>query len=324
FETSVERVDRATDSWQLTTSRGTILARQVVIATGFDCLPYVRQWPGIESFGAPVLHSSEYRNAAPFRGRDVLVVGAGSSGTEIALDLAEGGAGRVAIAIRTHPLLLAREWLGIPVSVFSLLARLSMKSVRDVSARLLSRAMFGDLSSYGIERSGQPLSEMIARGRLPTVDAGFVDAVRERHIRVVAALERFDGSEVVLADGSRLSPDCVIAATAYRGGLEPMLSHLGVVGDDGRPRLDGGPQNSSAPGLYFVGYRTALTGHLSPIRSDARHVARAIARQRCRVAPAGRKEEQPPRSPPSEDAQGDRQRALEGAPTAVRPGGILA
>jgi len=288
FETAVETIDRAGHGWQLKTSAGTMVAPQVVVATGFDRVPRVPAWPGIDSFDAPVLHSAQYRNAEPYRDQDVLVVGAGSSGTEIALDLAEGGA-RVAIAIRTPPLLLAREWGGIPVSVFSLLGRLSVRRVRDVSAGLLSRAMFGDLSAYGIDRCKQQLSEMIERGRLPTVDTGFVQAVREGRITVAAALERFERSAVVLADGSRLSPDCVVAATAFQGGLEPMLGHLGVVGENGRPRLQGGPWNDAAPSLYFVGYRTALTGHLAPIRTDARRASRAIARERGRMATAGRR-----------------------------------
>jgi putative flavoprotein involved in K+ transport len=285
FETRVERIDRGPGGWTVSTSRGTIEAPHVVVATGFDCEPYLPRWPGLDRSRIPVVHSSEYRNSSAYRDLDVLVVGAGSSGTEIALDLAEAGV-RVTLAVRTPPLLLAREWIGIPVSVFSLLARLSTRSLRDFSAGLLSRAMCGDLSPYGIERSRDRLSEMIARGRLPTVDTGFVTALRHRRIRVVDAVERFDRSAVVLADGSRASPDRVIAATAYRGGLEPTIGHLGIVGADGRPRLDGDCCDSSVPGLWFVGFHTALTGHLPPIRRDARKVARSLSRAARTARPA--------------------------------------
>ena len=52
--------------------------------------------------------------AEPFAGRDVLVVGAGNTGAEIAVDLVEGGAGRVRMAIRTPPHVVLRESNGMP------------------------------------------------------------------------------------------------------------------------------------------------------------------------------------------------------------------
>jgi putative flavoprotein involved in K+ transport len=72
------------------------------------------RWPG--TFDGPVVHSVKYRNPEPYRDQDVLVVGAGNSGTEIALDLAEGGAARVRIAVRTPPNILPRDVKGSPSS----------------------------------------------------------------------------------------------------------------------------------------------------------------------------------------------------------------
>jgi cation diffusion facilitator CzcD-associated flavoprotein CzcO len=63
------------------------------------------------------VHSVEYRNPKPYRGKDVLVVGAGNSGSEISVDLAEGGAGRVRIAIRTPPNILRRDVKGFPIQL---------------------------------------------------------------------------------------------------------------------------------------------------------------------------------------------------------------
>jgi putative flavoprotein involved in K+ transport len=61
-----------------------------------------------------MVHSMEYRNPRLYHNKDVLVVGAGNSGTEIAVDLAEGGAARVRIAIRTPPNILRRDVKGFP------------------------------------------------------------------------------------------------------------------------------------------------------------------------------------------------------------------
>lgn len=92
----VSRVERAPDGegWLLRASGGRELTgRAVVLATGFNHTPYVPQWPGREDWSGEFLHAGSYRSPAPFAGRDVLVVGAGNTGAEIAVDLVEGARG---------------------------------------------------------------------------------------------------------------------------------------------------------------------------------------------------------------------------------------
>lgn len=59
---------------------------------------------------------------------------------------------------------------------------------------------------------------------MPIFDVGFIDAVRSGVIEVVPGVTAFDGRAVVLADGSRVSPDAVVAATGYHPGLKPLLA----------------------------------------------------------------------------------------------------
>ena len=70
----------------------------VIVATGQYREPAIPPWPGRESYGGRLLHSSDYANAAPYRGLRVQVAGAGNSGAEIATDLAEGWASRTTAA----------------------------------------------------------------------------------------------------------------------------------------------------------------------------------------------------------------------------------
>ncbi|KAM0933130.1 putative indole-3-pyruvate monooxygenase [Dioscorea sansibarensis] len=63
------------------------VARFVVVATGENDEAVVPEFPGIESFAGQVIHSMVYRNGSNYKGKDVLVVGCGNSGMEIALDL---------------------------------------------------------------------------------------------------------------------------------------------------------------------------------------------------------------------------------------------
>jgi putative flavoprotein involved in K+ transport len=80
----------------------------------------------------------------------------------------------------------------------------------------------------------------------------------------------------LLADGSAIGAQAVIAATGYRRGLEKMVGHLGVLDERGLPKAHGGPP--AAPGLFFLGYTISLRGVLRDIASDARRAAPAVAR----------------------------------------------
>jgi putative flavoprotein involved in K+ transport len=101
----------------------------------------------------------------------------------------------------------------------------------------------------GLPRPPLGVASMLAtKHQAPAYDAGFVASVKAGRIEIVAAVEGFDGADVLLADGARVQPDAVIAATGYRRGLEPLVGHLGVLDERGTPLVSGGRQHPSAPG----------------------------------------------------------------------------
>ena len=124
------------------------------------------------------------------------------------------------------------------------------------------------------------ISNVRQRAMGPAVDPGFVKAVKSGRIDIVKAVEGFDGTEVILADDSRIQPEVVIAATGYRRGLEPLVGHLGVLASGGRPATNRERTHPDTPGLYFIGYETPLSGQLRQMRIDAKRIARAIAERR--------------------------------------------
>ncbi len=149
----------------------------------------------------------------------------------------------------------------------------------DRVGRINQRLTFGDLSPYGIPSPTRGLgTNVFERSVAPVVDNGFVKAVKGGEIEIVAAVESLEGAEVVLADGERLRPDAVIAATGYRRALENLVGHLGLLLPDGRPAHNGMPGPPSAPGLWFVGYETLIRGQLVLSRRHAKQVAREAAR----------------------------------------------
>ena len=279
-ETSALRIDREAEGWAVQTSNCALTAAAVVVATGYDREPKLPDVPGVDSYEGELVHAAHYRRPEPYAGRDVLVIAPGNSGSEIAAELAANGAARVRTAMRTVPNVFRREWLGIPTPLIaSGMDRMPVPIVDRVS-RISQRVMVGDLSGIGFGPPSHGLGTSIrVRKVAPVIDAGFIDAVRDGAVELVAPVTGFEGNEVLLKGGARLAPDAVIAATGYRRALEPLVGHLGLLDEEGEPTHNGVPANPAAPLLYFVGYDVWYRGQLPKTSADARRTARAIARE---------------------------------------------
>jgi cation diffusion facilitator CzcD-associated flavoprotein CzcO len=151
LNTEVTRIDQRHGGWRVQTSAGDIGARHVVVATGLMHTPGIPDWPGRGDFTGEVLHSSDYRNPTPYAGKRVLVVGSGSSGMEIAHDLATGGAAKVWMAVRTPPNIMLRGGPGgLPGEVIALpLYHAPIRSA-DAIALTARRRFIGDLTAFGL------------------------------------------------------------------------------------------------------------------------------------------------------------------------------
>lgn len=275
----VTRLDRADGAWAVTTTEGGTEGRRtadaVVVATGYNHTPHVPDWPGQDSFPGRVVHASRYRNPAPYAGRHVLVVGVGNTGAEIAQDLAENGAASVHVAVRTAPHIVPRNQGPWAAQYTGVLVRHLPTAFVDALSVPVRKASFPDLSHLGLPIPEVGLATRVAQGAIPVQDIGLVAAVQAGTVRVVAPVERFDAGEVVLSDGARLAPDVVLAATGYRRALEPVVGHLGVLGDQGKPIVTNG--RPAARGLYFTGFTNPISGMFREMAADARRIARNVA-----------------------------------------------
>jgi cation diffusion facilitator CzcD-associated flavoprotein CzcO len=271
YETDVHRVDREPGRWVVRTSGGDLRARNVVVATGLHRKPFVPDWPGLDEFEGEFLHARSYRVPDPFAGKDVLVVGCGPTGIDIAVAVANAGASRVRMSIRNMPVLFKLS----PTT--SLLCQ-AIKLVNRASL-LMHRLQWGDLSSYGLAAPKEGTMAGTARigHSYGAIDRGLIAGVREGRIEVVPGVTGFDKKSVLLEDGRSVKPDVVIASTGQRPDMEGLLGHLGVLSrPGGRPVVHGGRTAPHAPGLYFQGYRLP-PGQLPDMAVDARAIARAIS-----------------------------------------------
>ena len=276
--TPVSAIERSADGWVVSSPDGDLPTRAVVVATGHNHTPYLPNWPGADGFTGELVHASSYRNAAPYAGRSVLVVGSGNTGAEIAVDLVEGGARDVAIAVRTPPHIVLRERYGIPSLALGVLFRHLPPRVFDPIAAAMRKADIGDLSAYGLPTPKDGLYERILRDdAIPLVDVGFLDALKAGQVTVAPGVVGFDGHYVVHADGLPRPADVVIAATGYRHGLESLVGHLGVLDPAGRPTVRRAQTHPSAPRMWFTGYTNPISGMFREVGIDAKHIARAAS-----------------------------------------------
>jgi len=273
---AVTAVDREDGRWVVETATGRREADVVVLATGHAGRPLLPAWAARSRFRGRVLHAAEYRSPAAFAGADVLVVGAGNSGTEIALDLC-GTAARVRLSVRTPPLLIPVEVHGLPMHLVSFLFRWVPWRVLDSSSLVTHRQHYADLAAHGLPA---PKVGAYARFRqtslAPVAERGFAAAVRDGRIGVVAAVERLEADAAVLADGERLAPDAVIVATGYEPAFAELVGLPDAFDREGRPVAWGGPL-PGAPGLFVVG-APSLLGDLYEHGREARRVRQAVRR----------------------------------------------
>jgi putative flavoprotein involved in K+ transport len=293
FGTALSRVDAVGDDglWRLETTDGVLRSRYVVVATGYDAVPKLPEWAsGADGeFAGELIHASRYRSAEPYRGRDVLVVGAGNTGIDIAGFLIRAGA-RVSVAMRTPPTVFPREWHGVPLEPLALPADHLPSKVGDVVGAALQRMIYGDLSRFGLPRPPDGMITTFRRRQVsPAIDDGFIDALKSGRTRIVAAVEALDGADVVLVDGTRVQPDAVICATGYSRGLEAIAGHLGVLRADGLPIHHHATfEHPAAPRLYFAGFYGPPAGQIRIMPIHARRIARAAARDRRQAGAAAR------------------------------------
>jgi hypothetical protein len=273
MNTEVLRIDPAVRGWRVSTSSGDLATRHVIVATGNQRVPNLPPWANSDD--AEVLHSSAYRNPGPFVGKRVLVVGSGSSGMEIAHDVATGGAAKTWLAVRTPPNITLRGGPGgLAPEVLAIPLYHAPVGLADGFARFMRTRSLGDLSAFGLPIPAEGTFSRLRRGRVPSVvDRAVVEAVMDGSIEIVPAAEAFEARRVRLVGDRRIDPDVVICSTGYRRGLTPLVGHLSVLDHGGVPRVQG--DRPAADGLWFLGFMTR-PALIAAVGKQSRSVARRI------------------------------------------------
>ena len=179
----------------------------VIVANGTLSEPYVPAFEG--EFSGEVMHTSAYKSATVFAGKRVLVVGAGNSGCDIAVDAVHHAAA-VDISVRRGYHFVPKYIFGKPSDSLNQRKPLPARIKQAIDTRVL-RMFTGDPTTFGFPKPDHKLYESH-----PIVNSLILHHLGHGDLKVRADVERFDGSTVVFRDGTRADYDLVVLATGYR------------------------------------------------------------------------------------------------------------
>lgn len=199
-------------------------------------------------FAGTQIHSGSYRNTGDISGTRVLVVGAGNSGCDLAVDAAQHRL-EVDIVIREGTYFQPKAYFGVPRQEVPWMGQFSPDE-QDLIARLLARVSIGEWHNY--PGMPEPRYRTLAEGRTVVNDL-LLYWVQHGRVRIVPGISRFDGGTVHFTDGSAREYDTILWATGFNASL-PFLASSLVERRAGVPlRYAGGIVPKGLEKLYYIG-----------------------------------------------------------------------
>lgn len=270
FGVEVIRCEREEDGrWRIETSDGMESFEALVVASGHHRDPALPRFAG--SFDGEILHSHDYKVPDPFAGRKILVIGAGNSGCDIAVELAAVAA-RVFHSTRRGYWYVPKFLFGVPADEFGdrirrlgVPARLFQLMARQSAAMVLGRP----------ERFGLPRPDHAMFETHPIVNSQLYYAIGHGRITPKPDVERLASSRVLFVDGTEEEVDAIVCATGYRLSL-PFLDDRYLNLRDGRPVFYKNVFHPRFDNLFLVGFIQPNSGLWFLAELQAELVARAL------------------------------------------------
>ncbi|WP_432548438.1 flavin-containing monooxygenase [Kineococcus sp. SYSU DK004] len=236
-EVTDARWDEGAGCWHVTSRRGPVRARVLVLAGGRLSDPRVPDVEGLDAFGGPVFHSARWDPSADLTGKRVGVVGTGASAVQLVPELART-AGRVVVFQRSAPYVVPRE-----DRTYSAAERAAFRADPDLVRRLREEQFAQMERGHAARRLVRPdvdalreralahLAAQVPDARLralltPDHEVGckrvllsddFYPALGEPHVDLEpAALQRLEPGAAVSAAGRRFGLDVLVLATGFR------------------------------------------------------------------------------------------------------------
>lgn len=249
----------------------------LLVCTGRYREPALPTYEGQASFTGRILHSRDYRDAAPFLGKRVVVVGTGSSAADLAADLGAAGV-EVTLSARSDVWFIPHRIDGQPYD--HKLSRFSDRvpaAIRFAYFRRLLRREYrrlGLLEHAGLRSLWESVRSLRSLSIIPA--SRLLEQLAAGRVAVRRGIRRLDGSRVVFTDGAAVEADVILSCTGYRLDF-PFLSGMPLAGDDACIDLYKHVFHPAVPSLAFIGF-TRVTGPQFPVLElQGRWVAQVLS-----------------------------------------------
>ena len=214
FNHAVTRVEpRGAGGWDVTVmdQNGAATCERfdaVMVANGHH---WDAKYPEIEGrFAGTYLHSHDFKGVTDdWRGKSVLVIGAGNSGCDVAVETARV-AKTVCLSMRSPQWFIPKFLFGVPADVYSARGNWMPRPVKQRVIRRILRWLQGGYEFYGL-----PVNSELPLSHHPTINSDLIDFVRHGRIKPRTGIQRFDGTVVEFTDGRREAFDIVVACTGF-------------------------------------------------------------------------------------------------------------
>jgi thioredoxin reductase len=247
FKTEVRKAElQADQTWKITLGGGKVEKFDyLMVANGHHWDPRKPEYPG--KFTGEFLHSHEYKTAAPFKGKRVLVLGGGNSACDIAVETSRISA-VTSISMRRGYYIAPKFLLGEPADVINQRFLWMPGWLRLLLLRVSLYFAVGDYKSYGLE---SPDHQLLHSHQ--TMNSELLYFIKHGKVHPRRDVDHFDGKKVHFKDGKVEQYDTVIAATGFKISF-PFLDTSLIDWSDGQDvPLFLRTFHPDHPSLFFIG-----------------------------------------------------------------------
>ncbi len=248
FNTPVKNIQQSGTRWLVELENGDKrLYGGIVCASGITWSPSIPKLAGSETFQGEILHSVKYKETSLFKGKRVLIVGAGNSGCDIACD-AGANAEQAFISVRRGYHFIPKHVFGQPADVFGDGAHWIPNWFSQWVLGKLLRFLTGDITKLGLPAPDHKIFETH-----PIINDQLLHNLRHGDVIAKGDIERLSGDSVIFKDGTTEKIDMIVLATGYNWSI-PYMDQKYFEWKNGRPELYLTLFNRKYENLYALGY----------------------------------------------------------------------
>ncbi|MDW3210637.1 MAG: NAD(P)-binding domain-containing protein [Reichenbachiella sp.] len=275
FNTLVKHCQWIDDhTWEVTIEQNgetqTQTFTDLIVSNGHHWQPRYPSYPG--KFTGEYLHSHQFKKAAPFTGKKVLVIGGGNSACDVAVETSRVSK-KTSISWRRGYRIVPKFLFGEPTDVVAARMRWLPPKLKYFLSGLTVRLLTGSNESYGLQK---PTHAVAATH--PTVNDELLYKLRHGKVFPKVDIDHFDGKNVHFKDGSKEEFDTVIACTGFVL-AHPFFDKSFIDYSEGEVPLYLKMIHNKYPNLYFIGMFQPLGCIWPGSELQSKIAARAIAGQ---------------------------------------------